>query len=138
MARTKTRASRSACLHCGRIDRLGFADETRRQGRYVIAVVIICRCQVEIVSKVMRGLVRPGMKRSHFSKQCDCDCRLIISQLVRENIRGALLAMGRESSLAYSHKDPADEPMLWVADAIVWCAGAGGAWRARIGPILYR
>ena len=55
-----------------------------------------------------------------------------------KNIRNALLAIDRASDLAYEHKDPAGEPMLWVADAIAWCAGAGGTWRARIASILYR
>ena len=56
----------------------------------------------------------------------------------RRDIREALLAMGRESDLTYTHKDPVGEPMLWVADAIAWCAGAGSTWRARIESILYR
>lgn len=54
------------------------------------------------------------------------------------DIRNALLAMGRESDLVYAHKDPVGEPMLWMADATAWCAGAGGTWRARIASILYR
>lgn len=188
MARTNARVSRSACLNCGRTDRLGFADETRRQGRYGIAVVIVCPCQVEIVRKGMQGSVRPGTRRVHFSKLRDRDRRPILSQFAPENIRAlyvsargrqtdarsecwrmlvpqlvrlgvveltieqidkggktrdlrdirnALLAMGRESDLTYAHKDPTGEPMLWLADAIVWCAGAGGAWRAKIASILY-
>lgn len=43
------------------------------------------------------------------------------------DIRNALLAMGRASDLTHAHKDPTGEPMLWLADAIVWCAGAGDA-----------
>lgn len=54
------------------------------------------------------------------------------------NIRDALLAMDRVSDLTYQHEDQAGKPMLWVADAIAWCAGAGGTWRARIVPILHR
>jgi hypothetical protein len=56
----------------------------------------------------------------------------------RRDIRNALLAIDRESSLTYNHEDPAGKPMLWVADAIAWCGGAGGTWRAQIAPILYR
>jgi hypothetical protein len=185
VAHTNARVSRSACLNCSRTDRLGFADETRRQGRYGIA----CPCQVEIVSKVMRGSLRPGTRRSHFSKLRDCDRRLVVDQLGQENIcalyvsargrqidarsecwrilvpqlvelrvikltieqideggkardlrdiRSALLALDREPRLAYKHEDQVGKPLLWVADAIAWCAGAGGTWRARIAPILYR
>jgi hypothetical protein len=189
VASTNARVSRSACLNCGRADRLGFTDETRRQGRYGIAVAIVCPCRVEIVSKVMQGSLRPGTRRSHFSKLRDCDRRLVVDQLGPENmralyvsargrqidarsecwrmlvpqlvklgvieltieqiaeggktrdlrdIRNALLAIDRESSLTYKHEDQVGKPMLWVADAIAWCAGAGGTWRARIAPILYR
>lgn len=189
MARTKLRVRRSACLNCGRTDRLGFADETRRQGRYGIAVVIVCPCQVEIVSKVIRGSVPPGTRRLHFSKLRPRDRRLVANQLSledirafyvsargrqtdarsecwrilvpqlvginvvkltieqideggkardRRDIRNALLAIDRESDLTYEHEDQVGKPMLWGADAIAWCAGAGGTWRARIAPVLYR
>jgi hypothetical protein len=181
------RMSGSACLNCGRTDRLGFADETNRQGRYGIAVVIVCRCQVMIVSKVIQAAVRPGMRRSHFSKQRDPDRRMIVNQLVsediralytsacgrqtdarsecwtvlvpqlvrlrvveltierieggesrdRRDIRNALQGIGRGTELTYTHRDPAGEPMLWVADAVAWCAGAGSAWQTRISPILH-
>lgn len=188
MARKKVRVARGACLNCGRPDRLGYADETRRQGRYGIAIIVVCSCQVEIVRKSMQGSVRPGTRRVHFSKLRDRDRRLILSQFAPENIRAlyvsmrgrqtdarsecwralvpqlvglgvveltieqiegsetrdrkdirdALVAMGREPDLTYAHKDPVSEPMLWVADAMAWCAGAGGAWRARITSILYQ
>ncbi|MEO7193383.1 MAG: hypothetical protein ABIZ05_00945 [Pseudonocardiaceae bacterium] len=189
MARTRMRLGRSTCLNCDRVDWLGFADETRRQGRYGIAVVIVCPCQVEIVSKVMQGSVRPGTQRVHFSKLRDRDRRLVVSQLAPENIRAlyvsargrqtnarsecwrmvvpqltelgvvkltieriddgskardlrdirnALLALNRKFSLTYQHEDQTGKPMLWVADAIAWCAGAGGTWQTRIAPILYR
>ncbi|MGH3753262.1 MAG: hypothetical protein ACRDRP_11295 [Pseudonocardiaceae bacterium] len=42
----------------------------------------------------------------------------------RKYIREALVAMGWKSDLTYAHKDPVGEPMLWVAEAIAWCAGA--------------
>jgi hypothetical protein len=54
------------------------------------------------------------------------------------DIRSALLALDREPRLTYKHEDQFGKPLLWVADAIAWCAGAGGTWRARIAPILYR
>lgn len=188
MARERMPVSRSACLNCGRTDRLGFADETRRQNRYGIAVAMMCPCQLEIVSKVMQGSVPPGTRRLRFSKlrprdrrlssqlspeniralyvsargrQTDArsECwRMLVPQLVefgvvkltieqvdeggksRDNrdIRHALLTIDRESSLSYAHEDPDGKPMLWVADAVTWCSGAGGTWRGRIAPILYR
>jgi hypothetical protein len=73
----------------------------------------------------MRGSVPPGTRRVHFSK-------------LRDRDRNALLTIGRESGLTYEHEEQVGKPMLWVADTIAWCAGAGGSWRARIAPILYR
>lgn len=87
VARTTMRVRHSVCLHCGRTDRPGFADETRRQSRYGIAAVIACPCQVEIVSKVMRGSVPRYTRRVHFSKLPDRDRRLVASQLTQVNIR---------------------------------------------------
>jgi hypothetical protein len=87
VARKKVRVSRLACLNCGRTDRLGFADETVRQGRYGIAVVVVCHCRVALVRKVMRGLVRPGLRRVHFSKQQDGDRCLVVNHIVLEDIQ---------------------------------------------------
>jgi hypothetical protein len=55
----------------------------------------------------------------------------------RRDIRNALKAIDRED-VTYRHVDPAGEPMLWVADAVAWCAGAGSHWRARIASILHQ
>jgi hypothetical protein len=98
VAHKKVQVSRSACLNCGRTDRLGCADETRRQGRYGIAIVIVCHCQVEIVGKVMQGSVRPGIRRVHFPKLQNSDRRRVVSQLVQENIRALYVsARGRQT-----------------------------------------
>jgi hypothetical protein len=79
------------------MDRLGFADETVRHGRYGIAVVVVCHCRVTLVGKVMRGLVRPGLRRVHFSKQQDSDRRLILKHLVLEDIQAFFVtAHGRQ------------------------------------------
>lgn len=184
--RKKVQARRLTCLNCGRTDRLGFADETVRQSRYGIAVVVVCHCRVALVRKVMRGLVRPDLRRVHFSKQQDGDRRLVVKHIVlediqaffatahgrqidarsecwinlvpqlvafgvtelaieriqageardRRDIRDALKALGREDTVTYRHVDPAVEPMLWVADAVAWCVGAGSHWRTRIASIL--
>lgn len=182
------RVNHSTCLNCGRADRLGFADESVRASRYRIAVVVVCQCQVGLVRKVMRGLVRPGLRRVHFSKQQDGDRRLVVTQIVLEDIRAlvvtshgrqvdarsecwtklvpqlvefgiteliiervqgseardrrdisaALKAIGQKSELTYQHAEATGESMLWVADAVAWCAGAGSHWRMRIAPILYQ
>ncbi|MBV9143340.1 MAG: hypothetical protein JO115_20890 [Pseudonocardiales bacterium] len=147
------RVNHSTCLNCGRADRLGFADESVRASRYGIAVVVVCQCRVALVRKVMRGLVRPGLRRVHFSK---CWTKLVpqlvelgVTELTiervqggetrdRRDIRAALKAIGQGQELTYQHVDATGEPMLWVADAVAWCAGAGSHWRMRIAPILYQ
>jgi len=34
-------------------------------------------------------------------------------------------------SFMYEHLRPAEDPLLWVSDAIAWSYGAGGEWRRR-------
>ena len=36
----------------------------------------------------------------------------------------------------YEHLRPHEEPLLWVADAVVWAHGAGGDWPRRIAPMV--
>ncbi|MGB6245070.1 MULTISPECIES: hypothetical protein [Gordonia] len=38
--------------------------------------------------------------------------------------------------LRYEHPRAHEEPMLWVSDAVAWCYGKGGAWRARVEPLV--
>src|SRR2546425_7367379 len=45
----------------------------------------------------------------------------------RHTLASALLAA--ESVLSYEHLRPAEDPILWVSDAVAWCYGAGGDWR---------
>ncbi len=40
------------------------------------------------------------------------------------------------SRLVYEHVDSTSESLLWIADIVAWCFGAGGEWRKRIDPIL--
>jgi hypothetical protein len=54
----------------------------------------------------------------------------------RRDIRNALASKGLLEQLTYRHRKPAEEPMLWVADAIAWAAAARAPWRARIASIL--
>ena len=39
------------------------------------------------------------------------------------------------SQLVYEHVDSASESLLWIADVVVWCYGAGPEWRKRVDPI---
>lgn len=39
------------------------------------------------------------------------------------------------SLLVYEHVDSASESLLWIADVVAWCHGAGREWRKRVEPI---
>jgi hypothetical protein len=40
------------------------------------------------------------------------------------------------SKLVYEHVDSKSESLLWIADAVAWCHGAGRDWRKRVDPII--
>jgi hypothetical protein len=42
----------------------------------------------------------------------------------------------RPGAFGYDHMPPYGDPLLWIADAVVWCSSAGGAWRDRVAPII--
>ena len=60
------------------------------------------------------------------------------SQRERDRASIAHSLGGVEPSLhpSYDHRPASSEPLLWIADAICWAAGAGGEWRRRIGAVL--
>jgi hypothetical protein len=39
-------------------------------------------------------------------------------------------------SLGFEHSYRHEEPLLWVADSIAWCANQNGDWQRRIEPLL--
>ncbi|MBM7770746.1 hypothetical protein JOD54_000950 [Actinokineospora baliensis] len=46
------------------------------------------------------------------------------------------LGAHRHHDLVYEHQDSCWEPLLWVADAVAWCYGAGGDWQRRVTPLV--
>lgn len=40
------------------------------------------------------------------------------------------------SRLVYEHVDSTSESLLWIADIVAWCFGAGREWRKRIDPVV--
>ena len=85
------------CPACCQVRRLGFADETARQGLYGIAVAVVCPCRAQALRKVLRSLVRPGVRRVHFSKQQDRDRREVLSRILCEDFRALfVVSRGRE------------------------------------------
>ncbi|CAL9667294.1 hypothetical protein SUDANB95_07269 [Actinosynnema sp. ALI-1.44] len=54
----------------------------------------------------------------------------------RETIRRVLRKTDRERALSYDHLESTGEPLLWIADVVGWCHGAGGDWGRRVEPVL--
>jgi hypothetical protein len=54
----------------------------------------------------------------------------------RETIRKALGKRPSETRLVYEHVLSTSEELLWIADAVAWCWGQGGAWRKRVDLIV--
>ena len=53
-------------------------------------------------------------------------------------IRDTLGKRPSESNLTYEHLSGGQEQLLWVADAVAWCFGAGGDWHRRVAPLIAR
>ncbi|MEV0676743.1 DUF3800 domain-containing protein [Actinosynnema sp. NPDC050436] len=51
-------------------------------------------------------------------------------------IRGVLGKQAREERVVYEHLDSTSEPLVWLADIVAWCYGAGGDWARRAAPVL--
>jgi hypothetical protein len=51
-------------------------------------------------------------------------------------LRRILGSQPSASQLVYEHVDSTSESLLWVADIVAWCFGAGREWRKRIDPIV--
>ncbi|GAA3840849.1 hypothetical protein GCM10022243_04000 [Saccharothrix violaceirubra] len=44
--------------------------------------------------------------------------------------------VGKAADFGYDHFRSSEEPLLWAADALAWCFGAGGEWRRRVEPFV--
>jgi hypothetical protein len=51
-------------------------------------------------------------------------------------LRQLLGSQPSASRLVYEHVDSTSESLLWIADIVAWCYGAGREWRKRIDPIV--
>jgi len=54
----------------------------------------------------------------------------------RRVIRDQLQTIGALDAMSYDHRTPRTEPLLWVADAVAWCAQARGDWIRRSEPLV--
>ena len=63
--------------------------------------------------------------------------RVVIESRERQDDRDRSVlfeTLGRHPAppLTYVHRRAADEPLLWIADAIAWAWGRGGTWRTQL------
>lgn len=54
----------------------------------------------------------------------------------RSTLQRILDKQPRGGHLVFQHVDSTAEALLWLADVVAWCWGAGGAWRQKIGPVV--
>ncbi len=64
------------------------------------------------------------------------DSREVRNEIDRVTILAALRKSARATDLVYEHRNSTQEELLWIADAVAWCYGAGGDWHRRLDPIL--
>jgi hypothetical protein len=64
------------------------------------------------------------------------DSRQERDKLDKRAIRAVLLQHPHGADLVYEHVESAQECLLWIADAVGWCYGAGAHWRRRVDPVI--
>jgi hypothetical protein len=55
-----------------------------------------------------------------------------------QTIKAVLGKHWEQSSFVYEHRVGTQESLLWIADVVGWCYGAGGEWRRRVMPLVAR
>lgn len=120
-------------------------EQTRRRGQIVS---VVTRLDVEVRIYDAGGHADPRLARTACLRQVVSDLaavkaqRLVIEQddsLVtadQADLWAAVHAAGAASTLTYEHVPPRSEPLLWVADAAVWCWTRDQRWRQRIQPVV--
>lgn len=124
--------------------RLHFHDEDDGQRRALLSAVV----ELPISSFVVVGRRTHGI--SEFMVREACLARIVnelqarrVARLVVESrqddsddARTILRSRAPAPDLTFEHRAAAHEPVLGLADAVTWAAGAGDRWRSMIGPIL--
>lgn len=64
--------------------------------------------------------------------------RLVIEsrQDDREDVTSIERMRSAEPRLVFEHRRAKEEPLLWIADAVVWAVGTGGEWNELIEPVF--
>lgn len=139
-----TRAAVSALPTRGR--RLHFNNETDVQRRVLLtaiaelpleAFVVICHRDHGVTEFAARTACLTAVVAELQRRSVD---RLVIEsrQDDREDARLISVVRHRDPPLVFEHRTARREPMLGLADAVTWAAGAGRSWQLLIEAILKR
>lgn len=125
---------------------LHFKKETPARRRLIISKITACSVEVRVyTANCRRGeeLARRECLSHLVADLLDLGgCRLVLdSREVRDEhdrltIRLAQGSRARDSGLVYEHVGSTQESLLWVADAVAWCVGAGGDWQRRVQALV--
>lgn len=88
------------------------------------------RARRECLSQLVADLLDLGARRLVL------DSREVRDEHDQLTIRPAQGSHARDTGLVYEHLVSTQEMLLWIADAVAWCYGAGGDWLRWVWPIL--
>ncbi|WP_106196268.1 hypothetical protein [Umezawaea tangerina] len=66
------------------------------------------------------------------------DSREVRDHHDKRTVKAVLGKRSAESQFIYEHMLSTQEPLLWIADVVGWCYGAGGDWKRRVLPLVGR
>lgn len=119
-------------MNDGRMPVHAFVDESVRPPQYLVAAAIVepSRVRQECMAQLVQDLLA---RQAH---RLVIDTRNIRDAHDERTLRAALGSHPSMSRLVYEHVDSTSESLLWIADVVAWCFGAGRDWRKRIDPIV--
>ena len=124
--------------------RVHFVDESDARRRTILATITSLELRARVyqtrstddvaaraitLSALVKDLA-PAAERLVIESRSDRDRddRQLLVQLRHSGAFG--------DGLRYEHLQAHEEPLLWVADALAWCVGAGSLWRPLVEPVL--
>ncbi|NGY62101.1 hypothetical protein G7043_24520 [Lentzea sp. NEAU-D13] len=88
------------------------------------------RARQNCVARLTDEVLKAGVTRLVFdSREVRDDHDLL-------TIRTALGKSAWGTGLFYEHLPSENDPLLWIADIVAWCYGAGGDWLRRVQPLM--
>jgi len=106
-----------------------------------------CQMDVRVTLYLMRGakdiVARPALLRALVEDLVDARASSLVLErdesvehADRRTIRDQLQRQQALGTIAYSHEQRSQRPLLWIADAVAWCHQAGGQWPTKAAPMV--